>query len=125
MKPTVSEQDDLRTLGQLRFTHRRIKRREEHILRHHACTGDMIEQCRLAGICITDQGNNRIRHASPALPVQTTGPRHGFKFPAQRGYPVLNDAPVGFDLRFAGTAEKTETTALALQMRPGSTSRLR
>jgi hypothetical protein len=77
-----------------------------------------IEQRRLAGIGVADQCDDRIRRALAAVAVQLTGALDLVEIDFDAGNALFQHAAVGFDLGFAGTAEKAEAAALALEMRP-------
>ena len=70
MKPTVSDRMMRRPLGSLHLAHGRIERGEHLVLGEHAGAGDAVEQRRLAGVGVADDGDDRIRHALAARAVQ-------------------------------------------------------
>ena len=109
--PVAARQDDR--------AQRRIEGGEQHVGREHRRAGQPIEQRRLSGIGVADQRNDRIRHAFPAVAVELAGPLHALQFALDLGDALGDQPAVGLDLGLAGTAEKAEAAALALQMGPG------
>ena len=50
--------------------------------------------------------------------MQASRPLDPLEFPLDLHHSFLNQPPVSLDLRFAGSAEKAETAALTLKVRP-------
>ena len=69
-EPHRVRQDHFRPVRQLYRAHRRIQRGEQHVLRHHLCPCEPVENRRLARVRIAHQGHHRIRHFRPRSPVQ-------------------------------------------------------
>ena len=63
-------QDDAPAARQAHLAHGRIERGEHLILGEHVGAGDAVEQRRLAGVGVADDGDDRIRHRAAALAVQ-------------------------------------------------------
>src|SRR5262249_32623691 len=61
-----------------------------------------------------------VRHALAAAPMQSAGTLHRFEIALDARDAVLDQTPVGFELRFARTAEKAEAATLAFEVRPGA-----
>ena len=120
MKPTVSDRMMRRALGKFHLAHRRIESREDLIHRDDAGARDLVEECRLAGIGVTDDRDNRIRHLASALAVQIAGFLDICEVALDRVDAVLKHAAVEFDLCFARAAKKATAAALAFQVRPGA-----
>src|SRR5690606_487036 len=82
--------------------------------------GHAIEKRRLSRIGVADECDNRMRHLAPLLAMQRAGAHDRFKLTLDLQYLVLQQASVGFDLRFTGATEESATTALALKVGPAS-----
>ena len=113
-------QNNLAGAGQFHFAHGGIERREYLVHGQHAGAGDFVEQRRLAGVGVADDGDNRIRHLAPALAVQFTRFDDLFEIALDGVDAVLQHALIKLDLGFARAAEKAAAAALALQMGPGA-----
>ena len=120
IKPTVSDRMTRVAVRQIDRAQRRIERRKQHVGRQHARRRHAVEQRRFAGIGVADQRHDRIRHALAAVAMQLAGALDLVELGLDARDAVLDDAPVGFDLRLARPAEKAEAAALALKMRPGA-----
>src|SRR6266566_5556864 len=93
----------------------RVERGEQAILDEHVLTGDGFEQTRLAGIGVADEGGGR--QIAATLPLIGTMLGDVFEPLLEHRDLATNDAPVGFQLRFAGTSE-SDATANTRQVRP-------
>ena len=120
MKPTVSDRITLRPPGSFSAAHGGIERREQQVLRQHLGFGQRVEQGRFAGVGVADQRHDRIRHALARAAMQAARAFHVFELLADLDDALADQAAVGFDLGFAGTAEEAEAAALALKMGPAS-----
>ena len=120
MKPTVSDRIALPAARQLHLAHGRIERLEHLVLGRDRSAGQAVEQRRLAGIGVADDGHHRKRHALAAGAMQSARLDDHGQFLADRRDALLDQPAVGLDLRFAGAAEEAVAAALAFKMGPGA-----
>src|SRR5258706_14532921 len=81
-----------------------IECREELVFDQHPRRGELIEECRLAGVGVTDHRHHRdrLRAALPALlPAHLA---HGLELALELGDARAYAPPVDLQFRFAGTA---------------------
>ena len=90
------------------------------ILGYNLGSGQAVEQGRFAGVGIANQCNHGIGHVTAGLAVQLSRPHHGLQLPAQAHHPIVDQAPVRFDLGFTGAANGAQATTLAFEMGPGT-----
>ncbi len=115
MKPTVSDRITGVPCGSRTRRKRRVERGEQHVLGQHPCPGQPVEQCRLAGIGVADDGDHRERHLLALGAVQVAGAPHRLQLALQLDDLVLQRAPVGFDLRFARAAKEAARRRAGVQ----------
>ena len=120
MNPTVSDRIAGSTAGQLQLAQGRIERREQHVPRQNLGVGQAVEQRRLAGVGVTDQGDRRIRHALSRQALQSAGAAHVGELGLQGDDTIDQQTPVGLNLGFTRSAEETEAAALAFEVGPGA-----
>ena len=111
-------QDDAPAARQPELAHGRIERLEHLVLGGHGRAGQAVEERRLAGVGVADDGHDRQRDALAPRPMQRARAHHAGELPTDGVDAVLDQAAVGFDLRLAGAAEEAVTAALPFQVRP-------
>src|SRR5271165_814379 len=111
-------EDRRAAVGQLDEAHGRIEGGKQHVGRHDFGAGQPIEQCRLPGVSVADQSDNRIGDRVAARAMQGAPALHSLQLPLAADDALLNKAAVGFDLGFARSAEKAESAALTFEMGP-------
>ncbi len=112
-------QHRLAAMRQRQRPQRRIERREQHVGGLHVGAGQPVEQRRFAGIGVTDQSDDAIRHPLTAGAMQPPRRLHLLDFILEPDDAVADQAAIGLDLGFAGAAHETKTAALPFQMGPG------
>ena len=85
----------------------------------NAGSGQPVEQGRLAGIGVADEGHRRIRHILALGPMKPPGSTDLLQLTAQLGHFLVEQATVGLDLGFTWTGQKAPTAPLAFQVGPG------
>ena len=83
-------------------------------------TGQAVEQGRLAGVGVADQGHDRVGHAAAGLAVQAAGAADLVQLLLDPDDPLGDPAAVELELALAGAAQEAEAAALALEMGPGA-----
>ena len=120
MKPTVSDRSQpLRPLGRPERPHGRVERGEQQVLGEHVGQRQPVEQGRLAGVGVADQGHDRPARAPALGAVQVARALHLLQLALDLDDAVADQAAVDLELGFAGAAEEAEAAALPLQMGPG------
>ena len=112
-------QDDALARRQDDAAHGWIEGREELVARVRRGSGQPVEERRLPGIRVSDQGDHRIRDALARRAVQAAGALDCVQRALETADAGANLTPVGLDLRLARPAYETEAAALALKVRPG------
>ncbi|ENN87050.1 hypothetical protein RHSP_12361 [Rhizobium freirei PRF 81] len=107
-------------MRQLHAAQRRVERCKQHVFSENAGAGDTVEQRRLAGIGIANQSHDRMRHLAALGAMQLTSSDNLLQLALQPDDPLLQHAPVGFDLRFTGAAHEACTAALAFKVGPAA-----
>ena len=110
--------DDFTPARQSDLPHGRVEGGEQHVLGQYLGLGQTIEQRRLAGVGVPDQGDGRKRHPPARVTVQPTGAAHLVQFAFNTDDAIVDEAPVDFQLAFARPAKKSAAAALTLQMGP-------
>ena len=104
---------------QLQHPKRRVEGGEQHVLGHHLGLGQAVEEGRLAGVGVADQGHCRVRMPLAGRALQGARAAHLLQLGLQLADLVGDQPAVGLDLGFAGAAHDPEAAALALQVGPG------
>ena len=113
-------EDDMGARRQGQLAHGRIKGGEDLVARVDSGPGEAVEQGRLAGIGVADQGHDGIGHALAGFTVQAAGAPDAGQLLLDPYDPLGDPAPVELELALAGPTEEAEAAALALEVGPGA-----
>ena len=83
----------------------RIEGREELVLGEHMRAGQRVQQRRLPGVRVADDGHGGHRHALPPAPLHRTLADHFRQFGLEMGYAGADDTPVLLELGLALAAQ--------------------
>ena len=97
-----------------------VQRGEQQVLGQDLRARQPVEQGRLAGVGIADQGDRGERGLLPLFPVQAAGAADLLQLALQLDDAVGDQAAVELDLGLAGAAGRAGAAALALQVGPGA-----
>ena len=101
---------------QVKLAEGRVQGGEQHRLGQDVGVGQAVEQGRLAGIGVADQGDGRVRHALARQPLQAARTAHVGQLGLELDDAVDQQPPVGLDL---GLARATQEAEAALADAPG------
>src|SRR5829696_8656197 len=90
----------------------RIERREKEVLGENLRGRHAVEERRLAGVGVADERDDRVGHAPAAFAMKAAGAGHRLEIALDARHALLNEPPIGLDLRLSGTAEEAEAAAL-------------
>ena len=113
-------QDDALAGWQHNRAHGGVEGREELVAGCRRGPGEAVEERRLAGVRVADQGDHGIGDALAGGAMQAAGAFDPVERTLQPADADANLAPVGFDLGLARPAHEAEAAALAFQVGPGS-----
>ena len=120
MNPTVSATTTLRIARQHDAAHRGIERREQLVGDVGIGARERAEQRRLAGVGVADQRERGNRDLGALLAAGLALLFDLLESRGQRLDAFAEQAAVGFELRFAGTAIADAAAALALEVGPAA-----
>ena len=113
-------EDDAAAGGEVEPAHGGVERGEELVLGVDLGTGEGVEEGGFAGVGVADEGDDGIRHAAAGAAVEASGAADLLEFFLEADDAVADEAAVGFDLGFAGSAEEAEAAALAFEVGPAA-----
>ena len=111
-------QDDAPAGRQVDAPHGRVERREYLVVGIDGSTGQPVEERRLAGVGVADQGDDRIRHLAPGAPVLLPHAHDIGELLADLHKALVDQPAVHFELALARAADEAEAAPLAFQVGP-------
>src|SRR5690606_15550419 len=100
------------------LAHRRVERGEQLVLGENVGAGDVVEQSRLAGVGVSDDGDDWIRHAAASLPMQLARAHHDLELLADGHDAFVDHAAFVLDLCCVRASKEAVAAALQLQVSP-------
>ncbi len=111
-------QHDLTSVWQRQLAERRVEGGEQQVLGEHLGAGQLVEQRRLAGVGIADERHQRVFRRILGASLLLAAALHLVEAILDERDAFAQQAPVGFDLRFAGAAGEAEAATLPLKVGP-------
>ena len=121
-KPTVSDERQ-RAGGAVHAPHGRVERREQLVRGVHARAGQRVEQRRLAGVGVADEGDRAALRCARARGASACAALRPSPAAPRALAPLLQQAAVGLQARLAGAAQADRAAALAVEVGAARTSR--
>ncbi len=125
MNPTVSDMQHRLAAGQGEPAGRRVERGEQTVLDEHARVGQLVEQGRLAGVGVADDGDRCEAALAATLALERPGVGQCVEIPFELVDPAHDASTIGLDLRLAATESGPHAAALLRQLRFGAAAQPR
>ena len=117
-KPTVSVTSTVSPPGQVELTGPGVKGGEEPVLDEHVGAAHPVEQARLAGVGVADQGDGPLAGAGATLALCATGLVEAPQVGLEAGHAADQTAPVDLEGRLSRTTGADPTGLLAERPAP-------